>query len=149
MITNQQQAFGLVIHCCFDFNHSFNRTFLFSFLLKCTVCTVQESRGRAQEALRADEGRWLEEERKLMERRVKHQVQVPSSHTHYGTPLLLIYHGNPPGASPMGTPIHTLHCTRLSHPPCYLSRHHKLCLSLHSDLLADNEKLCSKTLRPF
>lgn len=37
---------------------------------------LQESRLKAQDALREDEGKWVEQERKLMERRVKHQVQV-------------------------------------------------------------------------
>lgn len=37
---------------------------------------LQESRLKAQGALREDEGKWVEQERKLMERRVKHQVQV-------------------------------------------------------------------------
>lgn len=37
---------------------------------------LQESRLRAQDAVREDEGKWVEQERKLMERRIKHQVQV-------------------------------------------------------------------------
>ena len=37
---------------------------------------LQESRLKAQDAMREDEGKWIEQERKLMERRVKHQVQV-------------------------------------------------------------------------
>lgn len=42
---------------------------------------LQESRLKAQDAVREDEGKWVEQERKLMERRVRHQVQVvPCSH---------------------------------------------------------------------
>lgn len=37
---------------------------------------MQDSRLKAQEALREDESKWLDQERQLMERRVKHQVQV-------------------------------------------------------------------------
>ena len=37
---------------------------------------MQESRLKAREAMREDEEKWVEQERKLMERRVKHQVQV-------------------------------------------------------------------------
>ena len=37
---------------------------------------VQEFRGSNQEALQGEEVKWLQQERILMERRVKHQVQV-------------------------------------------------------------------------
>ena len=43
-----------------------------------TLLVLQELRSRAQEALREDEGKWVEQERQLMERRVRHQVQVCS-----------------------------------------------------------------------
>ncbi len=146
--------------------------------LQFTVYTVQESRTRAQEALRADEGRWLEEERKLMERRVKHQVQVPPSHTHHGTPLT-----HPPWypshTTTMVPPSHTHHGAPLTHSPWYPLTHPPWCpphtptmlppshthhgnpLTLHhgtqqsiisiaQDLLPDNQMPCThRTLRPF
>lgn len=51
-------------------------------LCKEQACLLQESRLNAQDAVREDEGKWIEQERKLMERRVKHQVQViPYQHS--------------------------------------------------------------------